>query len=338
MLKGLLITTAGMCTFALAASAQTGNPGGPINDNLGDMNYGVCRGLDPKCFHNWPGGPAGKFRVLLYTRTNGGHRHDNLGPPLPPGVNPPLSSKNIVQTQMLKIAEENGWHLDYTEDVSAMGKVDGITPEVGAIGQSLDSYNAIIFFNTSREILDDASRYALRHYMQGGGGFVAIHSAFASLYSWPYYQGLLGNAIFYSHDPVREGDVVMVNSTDASTQGLPKRWRFVDEWYNLVPFPTHVRFLATVDEKSWPAPPKPQSASAADMRPPSVTGRMPGHGAFHPVAWCQYYDGGKVWVTTMGHDNAIFANDDKAYAGSVEFRKMVVGGIKSVMGAEPFCR
>ena len=74
------------------------------------------------------------------------------------------------------------------------------------------------------------------------------------------------------------------------------------------------------------------------MRPPSVTGRMPGHGAFHPVAWCQYYDGGKVWVTTMGHDMEIFANDDNAYAGSVEFRKMVVGGIKSVMGAEPFCR
>ncbi len=344
MLNKFLIAAASICFLALAASAQTGNPGGSINDNLGDMDYGVCRGIDPKCFHDWPRDSVKQFRVLLYTRTNGGHRHDNLGPALPPGVNPALSPKNIVHAQMLKIAEENGWHLDYTEDVAAMGKVSGITPQPGAIGQALDTYHAIVFFSTSREILDETSKYALRHYMQGGGGFVAIHSAFASLYGWPYYQGLLGNAIFYNHSPVREGDVVMVNDQDASTRGLPKRWRFTDEWYNLVPFPTRVRFLATVDEKSWPAPPKPQEAPPANraadtpVRLPTVIGRMPGHGSFHPVAWCQYYDGGKVWATTMGHDAGIFANDDKAYAGSVAFKKMIVGGIKSVMGAEPFCR
>ena len=338
MLHKVWMAAAGLCLFALAASAQTGNPGGPINDNLGEMNYGVCRGIDPKCFHDWPRDPVKQYRVLLYTRTNGGHRHDNLGPPLARGINPPLSPENIVQAQMLKIAQENGWHLDYTEDVAAMGKVSGITPEKSAIGQALDSYNAIIFFSTSREILDDASKYALRHYMQGGGGFVAIHSAFASLYGWPYYQGLLGNAIFYSHREIREGDVVMVNNSDASTKGLPKRWRFVDEWYNLVPFPTHVRFLATVDERSWPPPPAPQTQATADTRMPTVIGRMPGHGVCHPVAWCQYYDGGKVWATTMGHDNQIFANDDKVYPGSVAFKKMITGGIKSVMGAEPFCR
>jgi hypothetical protein len=65
---------------------------------------------------------------------------------------------------------------------------------------------------------------------------------------------------------------------------------------------------------------------------------MPGHGSFHPVAWCQYYDGGKVWATTLGHDAGAFANDDAAFPGSIAFRKMVVGGLKSVMGIEPFCR
>jgi type 1 glutamine amidotransferase len=69
-----------------------------------------------------------------------------------------------------------------------------------------------------------------------------------------------------------------------------------------------------------------------------VVGQMPGHGAFHPVAWCQYYDGGKVWATTLGHDAGIFANDDAKFPGSVAYRKLIVGGMKSVMGIEPFCR
>jgi hypothetical protein len=65
---------------------------------------------------------------------------------------------------------------------------------------------------------------------------------------------------------------------------------------------------------------------------------MPGHGDFHPVAWCQYYDGGKVWVTTLGHDARDFEADDANFAGALEFQQLVIGGIKSVMGAEPFCK
>src|SRR5437016_2656253 len=88
------------------AYAQTGNPGGAINDYLGNMDYGVCRGADPKCFHNWPRSKTSQYRVLLYTRT-GISRHANLGPLLPEGLNPALDSKNIVHQEMLKIAAEN---------------------------------------------------------------------------------------------------------------------------------------------------------------------------------------------------------------------------------------
>jgi hypothetical protein len=31
------------------------------------------------------------------------------------------------------------------------------------------------------------------------------------------------------------------------------------------------------------------------------TGGHPGHGRDHPVSWCRYYDGGRSWVTTLGH-------------------------------------
>ena len=71
-------------------------------------------------------------------------------------------------------------------------------------------------------------------------------------------------------------------------------------------------------------------------RLPSVVGRHPGHGTFHPVAWCQYYDGGKAWLTTLGHDARAFSGGGE-FPGAANFQALVVGGIKSVIGAAPFC-
>ena len=314
-----------------AARAQTGNPGGRINDYLGEMDYGVCRGTDPKCFHDWPRAKTSEYRVLLFTRT-AGPRHADLGKPLGPGLNPPLDDSNVVQRGVKALMEKNGIRLDYTEDVAEMTRLNG--------------YNAVIFFSTSRDNLDDNAKTALRQYMRAGGGFVGIHNAFGTLYNWPWYEGLLGGANFYDHGPERTGEVVVLEHKDASTKGLPDRFAFKDEWYNLIPFPTHVRFLATIDEGSWkPAPAgerefqgPPPGAPPRPPQLPSVVGRMPGHGSFHPVTWCQYYDGGKAWLTTLGHDAGDFADDDAKFPGAAAFQAMVVGGIKSVMGAEPFCQ
>ena len=335
--KSALVAAALLCAPA-AALAQTGNPGGAVNDRLGEMDYGVCRGTDPKCFHDWPRAKTTQYRVLLYTRT-AGPRHADLGSPLPPGLNPPLAANNLVQREMQKLLEANGVKLDYTEDEAQMTRLSG--------------YNAVIFFSTSRDNLNDDAKTALRQYMRAGGGFVGIHNAFGTLYNWPYYEGLLGGANYYDHGPERSADVVVVDSRDASTKGVPARFAFKDEWYNLVPFPTHVRFLATVDEstfkpgeREFTGPPPgagppgggPPGAGPRQPQLPSVVGADPGHGSFHPVTWCQYYDGGKAWLTTLGHDAGDFADDDAKFAGAKAFQTMIVGGIKSVMGAEPFCQ
>jgi len=312
------------------ALAQSHVPGGAINEQLGDPDYGVCRGVDPKCFHNWPRPTISAYRVLLFTRT-AGPRHADLGAPLGPGINPPLDTSNVVQREMQRLLQANGIKLDYTEDSSTFSQ--------------LKAYHAVIFFSTSREVLDDPAKLNLRQYLRAGGGFVGIHNAFGTHYNWPYYEGLLGNANFYDHGPEREGDVLVADRKDASTKDLPARWRFKDEWYNLIPFPTHVRFLLTVDEKSWgpgqafePPPESAGRANPAFPRVDAVLGRDPGHGSFHPIAWCQYYDGGKAWLTTLGHDAGDFAADDSAFPGATEFQKLIVGGIESVIGRQPFCQ
>jgi hypothetical protein len=153
------------------------------------MDYGVCRGTDPKCFHDWPRAKTGiPLKVLLYTRT--------AGPGTPTSARPwdRASTRRWPTTMWCRRAccawrPRTAWTLDYTEDVSQM--------------QRLVGYNAVIFFSTSRDNLDDGAKTALRQYIRAGGGFVGIHNAFGTLYNWPYYEGLLGGANFYDHGPTR---------------------------------------------------------------------------------------------------------------------------------------
>ena len=281
-----------------------------------DAQTDVCRGTDVRCYHDWAKEKRAGNRVLIYTRT-AGPRHANLGPTLAAGLNPPLAAGNVVQGALRAWLSGAGIESDWTEDVTQL--------------TNLDRYKAIIFASTSRDALFahgravdpalavntsttanlDAARTALRQYVRGGGGFVGIHNAFGTEYNWPWYEGLLGNTNFYDHGPTRDATVSIIARSDPATDGLPKSWPFRDEWYNLEPFPTRVKFLAVVDEHTR-------------------------HRELHPVAWCQYYDGGRAWLTTLGHDAAAFTEGSE-FPGQREFEQLVVNGIKSAMGLTPFC-
>jgi len=314
-LSTALVLVVAVLSTGFAASATSGAAAKPDAgaQQLGDPDYGVCRGTDPRCYHDWGNfDPAQGYKVLLFTRT-AGPRHADLGPALGAGLDPALTAANVVQNAVIKLGQQNGFTVDWTEDVAQL-----------ASPSQLFKYNAVIFFSTSRDNLDPAAQTSLRQYLRGGGGFVGVHNAFGTGYNWPYYEGLLGGANYYDHGPAQSGTVRTIDRKDTSTKDLPASWTFTDEWYNLVPFPSRVRFLATVDERSLTA---------------GVTGSMghPGHGDFHPVPWCQYYDGGRSWVTTLGHDAKDFT-DDATYPGATQFQKLLVGGIQSAMGAKPFCR
>ena len=326
-----VVLLGGFSTAALPQSDQSKNPPSGLHPDLndprisGDFDYGVCRGTDPKCYHDWAHEErANPPRVLIYTRT-AGPRHANIGPRMTPGLNPPLTPAHVVQNALIRWLAAKGVEADWTEDVTRI--------------TSLHRYRAVIFASTSRDTLFahgraidpalavntstsahlDAAKTALRQYMRAGGAFVGIHNAFGTEYNWPYYEGLLGNTNYYDHGANQNGDAVVV-AKDSSTAGLPARWPFRDEWYNLRPFPTQVKFLVNVDEESL--------ATRREIHP--------GHGKFHPVAWCQYYDGGRVWVTTLGHDGQAFT-DGSSFPGQAQFQSLITNGILSAMGLLPFC-
>jgi len=302
-----------MSAGALAQGASQFAPGQAkkVPPSNHDVYYNVCRGTSPECLaqnNGWPEMAAStKTRVLIYSRT-AGPRHANLGtsPAAGSGLNPPMAANNVMQATLRAWLAEEGIVADWTENPSNF---------------SPNNYGAVILASGNRDNLFDINQTSpttpmtnLRQYMRRGGGVVAIHNAFGANYNWPYYEGLLGNANFYDHGPNRNGSVTTL-AADPSTAGLPPTWDFQDEWYNLTPFPTNVKFLL--------------STSVAGGGTGAATVRD-----FHPVAWCQYFDGGRVLATTLGHNGNSFTGSG---VGAAEFKKFIVQGIKSAMGLTPFC-
>jgi len=285
-----------------------------VVDTSFDTYYNVCRGTDSKCYNNWGAFATTPDRVLIYSRT-AGPRHANLGTPMGPGMNPPMVENNVMQAGLKRMLEAAGIEVHWTEDVTQLAS-------------QINRYKTVIFASSNRDTLwneaaansNDAARTSLRNYMRRGGGFVGLHNAFGAEYNWSYYEGLLGNANFYNHGPNRDGTVQIV-AQDPSTEGVSLSFPFKDEWYNLAPFPTNVKFLAKVDT----------STLSQVGAPPH-----PGHADFHPVAWCQYYDGGRAWLSTLGHAAEHFT-ENSAAPGAQDFQKMVVQAVKSTMGLTDFC-
>jgi uncharacterized protein len=325
--------TAGVVSLTAITGAWA--QGTPTNGNLPpgalpsswDPTYNVCRGTDPKCYSNWIPSASRQNRVLIFTRT-AGPRHANLGTALAAGLNPPLNANNTAVAGLKAWLEAEGITVDYTEDVTRLPGNSSTYKAVIFLSNSRDALwahgravNPTLAVDTTTSAYLDQGKVNLRQFVRGGGGFVAIHNAFGTEYNWPWYEGLLGNANYYNHGAAQNGTVKIVGSADSSTAGIPASFGFHDEWYNLVPFPTKVKFLATVDESTLA----------------TLSNQHPGHGAFHPVAWCQYYDGGRAWLTTLGHDAGSF-QDGSSQPGQAEFKKLIVQGIKSAMGLTPFCQ
>jgi type 1 glutamine amidotransferase len=287
-------------TAAQAAAAAM------YTDEIND--YGVCRGLDPSCYNVWGNGytEGEEKRVLIYSGT-AGPRHAHLGAALGPGLNPPLGPDNVAQQNLVNWLAEAGIKADWTEDLAGSRA-------------RLTNYQAFINLSGNRDTFDDTEQTTLLQYVRGGGGFVGIHNAFGAEYHWEWYNGLLGGANFYDHEPNRAGTVETITQNDVSTAGLPDEWEFTDEWYNLQPYPSFVKVLLEVD---------------AETSLQNTRGGHPGHGEEHAVSWCHYYDGGRSWLTTLGHDVAAWT--DAELVGDTHFKQHVVSGIESAMGVKQFC-
>ena len=213
--------------------------------------------------------------VLIFSKTTA-FRHDSI----PDGI-------SAIQ----QLGANHHFAVDASEDASIF------------TDQKLAKYQAVIFLNTSGDILDDNQKSALQRYIQGGRGFVGIHSASDTEHNWPWYGGLVG-AFFQSHPAIQPGSIKVADTANPSTNFLPMSWGRTDEWYNFASNPRRsVHVLAALDETTY------------------TGGTM---GADHPIAWCHEYQGGRSWYTAGGHTK-------ESYAEPL-FVRHILGGIEYATG------
>lgn len=181
-----------------------------------------------------------------------------------------------------QLGQDNGFAVDATEDATVF------------TDDTLADYDAVVFLCTTGDVLNDTQQGAFERYIQGGGGYLGVHSASDTEYSWPWYGELVG-AYFLDHpfNPQYQQATVNVEVTDtAATADLPQPWVRTDEWYNFRTNPREdVRVLLSLDESTY--------------SPNGYTGST-GMGD-HPIAWCHPFDGGRAVYSALGHSGAFWA-------------------------------
>jgi cytochrome c len=216
-------------------------------------------------------------RVLVFSKTKG-WKHSAI----------PFADEAIQ-----KLGLENSFKVDTTKDASFF------------TDNNLKKYHAVVFNNTTRNVLNAEQQAAFERYIQAGGGYVGIHSAADTEYEWPWYGQLMG-AHFSSHphnSNIRKATVNVTDKSHISTQHLPEKWERTDEWYNYRSFYSGLKVLAYLDENTFDGGT---------------------NGSNHPIAWYHEFDGGRAFYTGGGHQ-------DSSYYEPL-FINHLLGGLKYAMG------
>jgi len=188
---------------------------------------------------------------------------------------------------LLKMGIEKNWKVDTTDDAAVFTETN------------LKQYGAVVFLNTTGNVLNDEQQMSFQKYTQAGGGFVGIHSATDTEFDWPWYNNLVG-AYFDNHPRPQTALYTIVNKDHPSVSFMPDTLRRLEEIYNFKSFKKElVTVLITVDEKSY------------------TGGKMPG---YHPIAWYHNYDGGRAFYTEWGHHPETFTDP--------LFLRHIAGGIQ----------
>lgn len=217
---------------------------------------------------------AAKPRILIFSKTAGYH-HMSIGP----GI-----------AAIKKLGTENKFDVDTTTDASKF-TID-----------TLGKYAAVIFLNTTGNVLNDAQQQAFQQYIKSGRGFVGVHAATDTEYDWQWYGNLVG-AYFKSHPKQQEAVFHVVDQNFVATRHLPKEWKRFDELYNFKWIAPDIHVLITIDEKTY-------------------TGGE--NGDNHPMSWYHTYDGGRAFYTALGHT-------DESYQDPL-YLKHLLGGILYAIG------
>lgn len=235
------------------------------------------------------------------------------------GIGTAPAVADVDEYKVLVVGKTLGFrhsHIDDTTNaVIAMGQERGFTvdvwdPQQPALtlattpftsAEDLSQYATIVFASpvdgTNNQdparprLLNDTELAALQGYIHQGGGYVGLHAATDAMHAVPWYSALSGGSARFKSHPAQQTATMRVESPGhPSTTMLPSAWSRFDEWYNFTSNPREdVHVLITLDESTY----------------------NPGRdamGADHPLAWCQYFEGGRSWYEGAGHVDSSYSD------------------------------
>lgn len=214
-----------------------------------------------------------KNKLLVFTKTEG-YRHESI-------------QAGIEAVRKLGLA--NDFAPFFTEDAAVFSD------------SNLKNYKAVLFLNTTGNILNTAQEMAFTRFIRAGGGFAGVHAASDCEYQWPWYTGLVGGA-FLSHPDIQTAQLLVTDTLHPATKLLPRVWQRTDEWYNFQNLSPTVNVLIKINESTY---------SGGTM------------GNNHPMAWYQQYDGGRSFYTALGHTKQSYTE--------ANFLNHLLGGILYAM-------
>ncbi|MDU0354704.1 ThuA domain-containing protein [Paraglaciecola aquimarina] len=172
----------------------------------------------------------------------------------------------------------------------------------------LAEFSALVFLNTTGDILNEPQQVAMERYIQAGGGFVGIHAATDTEWGgdWIWYRRLVGG-VFASHpnvpSNVQTARVQVINKNHPATKDFPDNFTMADEWYDFKSLSDRRIDLMKVDESTY---------------------HGGGHHGYHPIAWYHDFDGGRSFYTGIGHNADNFKN--------ALYMDHLLGGIEYAIG------
>jgi type 1 glutamine amidotransferase len=157
-----------------------------------------------------------------------------------------------------------------------------------ARGHNLEFFDAVVFYtNGDTEMSEQQKQDLLAFVRDDGKGFVAVHTATATMANWPEYGRLTGG--YFDDHPwnIVAAPVIVERPDFPGLRNLPKNPVFTDEMYQYkAPYSRDdIDVLARLD------------TSALDMSNKRVH-RTDGD---FPVAWIKNYGKGRVFTSTFGH-------------------------------------
>jgi type 1 glutamine amidotransferase len=217
---------------------------------------------------------------LLYFTLSAGYRHEVI----------PLSAEILRGVG----ARSGAFELTESEDVAVFAP------------DSLRRYAAVMFFTTGELPLSAAQKSAFLTYVRSGHGFLGVHSATDTFYSWPGYLGLIGG--YFNGHPWHQA-VTVKAAAYPITAFLGGSFTIDDEIYQISDFDYR---RATVLLRLDP--------SSVDLSKPGVQRRFYGW----PLAWRRSYGKGRVFYSALGHDPAVWRDE--------RYQQMLLNAIGWAMG------